>query len=142
MEIHDRYLTFYCARNKKWHLKNTILNLHLKNTFLICFLFSFYRHNLELQLNLEVIKKKAKKSSKDRSLIGNVFTPLYLLSLVVMCITQLRLLFFIGSLTSMLEGITGGDTDTGKYLRVKLEFKKKYFVIFFRATIPTKEIDT
>ena len=112
------------------------------NTFLICFLFSFYRHNLELQLNLEVIKKKAKKSSKDRSLIGNVFTPLYLLSLVVMCITQLRLLFFIGSLTSMLEGITGGDTDTGKYLRVKLEFKKKYFVIFFRATIPTKEIDT
>ncbi|XP_033627450.1 large neutral amino acids transporter small subunit 4-like isoform X2 [Asterias rubens] len=70
------------------------------------------QHNLELQLNLEVIKKKAKKSSKDRSLIGNVFTPLYLLSLVVMCITQLRLLFFIGSLTSMLEGITGGDTDT------------------------------
>lgn len=89
-------------------------NCILKNTVLIRFLISsLCRHNLELQLNLEVIKKKAKKSSKDRSLIGNVFTPLYLLSLVVMCITQLRLLFFIGSLTSMLEGITGGDTETG-----------------------------
>ncbi|XP_038074708.1 large neutral amino acids transporter small subunit 4-like [Patiria miniata] len=70
------------------------------------------QHNLELTLNLDKLKPKAKKSTKEKSLIGNVFTPLYLLSLVVMCITQLRLLFFIGSLQSMLEGITNFETET------------------------------
>ncbi|XP_022102165.1 large neutral amino acids transporter small subunit 4-like [Acanthaster planci] len=69
-------------------------------------------HNLVLKLDLENLQKKAKKSSKDMSLIGNVFTPLYLLSLIVMCITQLRLLFFIGSLQSMLNEITNFESDT------------------------------
>lgn len=64
------------------------------------------------QLNLAIELKERKKKKKENTLLHSVCSPIYILSIIVMCITQLRLLFFIGSLTQMLQIVSGNDTDT------------------------------
>ncbi|KAL7389397.1 hypothetical protein ABVT39_002889 [Epinephelus coioides] len=58
------------------------------------------------------LEMKSKSDEDSQSFLKTLTTPIFMLSLVTMSITQLRLLFYMGAMNSVLESLTDGDLNT------------------------------
>lgn len=71
-----------------------------------------------LCLSTTDLEMECKPQEESQSFLKTITTPVFLLSLVTMSITQLRLLFYMGAMNSVLESLTDGDLNTVERMEV------------------------
>lgn len=64
------------------------------------------------------LEMECKPQEEPQSFLKTIITPVFLLSLVTMSMTQLRLLFYMGAMNSVLESLTDGDLNTVERMEV------------------------
>uniref|UniRef100_A0A8C2HUC6 Large neutral amino acids transporter small subunit 4 n=1 Tax=Cyprinus carpio TaxID=7962 RepID=A0A8C2HUC6_CYPCA len=78
----------------------------------------FYRQVTTVGRRLSVVGCKSEHKSlllfpdirgTEDSFMQSIFSPIFMLSLITMCVTQLRLIFYMGAMNNILESLAYGD---------------------------------
>ncbi|KAM8900442.1 solute carrier family 43 member 2b isoform 1-T3 [Spinachia spinachia] len=70
------------------------------------------------QLCLSTTDLEMEKKEESQSFLKTITSTIFVLSLVTMSITQLRLLFYMGAMNSVLESLSDGDLDKVERMEV------------------------